>query len=160
MRGVKPRAPSRPARPPAGRAPVTPRQPAKPPAATPSGPVDFDTLLDRGIDLFNRRRFFEAHDVWEDAWRVSSGDRALFLQGLIQIAAGLVKWQRGQLRGMTGLLAKGAEKLERLGARFEGVDVKGLLGAVGRWDGTAPGSSAARPFHSGPGDPPRIIRQP
>src|SRR5512145_2639201 len=51
--------------------------------------------LERGVALFNDGSFFEAHDVWEDAWRESEGDVRLFLQGLIQIAAGFVKLQRG-----------------------------------------------------------------
>jgi hypothetical protein len=140
MRGVKPPAPSRPTAPPAGAA-------------------DFDTLLDRGIELFNRQQFFEAHDVWEDAWRVSSGDRAIFLQGLIQIAAGYVKWQRGQPRGMAALLEKGAEKLVPLQPRFEGVELDGLLGSLAIWCGTAPQATERRADPACACDPPLIIRQ-
>jgi hypothetical protein len=48
--------------------------------------------LRAGARLFDDGAFFEAHEVWEDQWRVESnpGERRL-LQGLIQIAAGFHK---------------------------------------------------------------------
>ncbi len=119
------------------------------------GPVpDFATSLARGTALFNEQRFFEAHEVWEDRWRVETGEaidggvrggaggppadgeraaRALLLHGLIQIAAGFVKLQRGEPRGMVALLSKGAAKLERVPVGRFPVDIVTLLDAVGRW---------------------------
>ena len=46
----------------------------------------------RGAALFDRGAFFEAHEAWEERWRVTpdAGER-LFLQGLIQVAAALHK---------------------------------------------------------------------
>jgi predicted metal-dependent hydrolase len=29
--------------------------------------------LDRGINLFNEQRFFEAHEEWEQEWRLMAG---------------------------------------------------------------------------------------
>jgi hypothetical protein len=115
--------------------------------------------LDRGIDLFNHRRFFEAHDVWEDAWRVSAGDRALLLQGLIQVAAGFVKWQRRQASGMVALLDKGVEKLSRLEGRFEGVGVSEFLGAIAAWRSSPARIPESSPDPRIPGVLPRIIRR-
>lgn len=104
-----------------------------PPAPTGPPPPDFEAFLDRGIDLFNRRLFFEAHEAWEDAWRAESGDRALFLQGLIQVAAAFVKLQRGAPSGMVALLDKGWEKLERLDPADQPVDLVLLENDVARW---------------------------
>ena len=44
-----------------------------------------------GVDLFNRRYYWEAHEAWESAWRACDRDSAQgqFLQGLILIAAAL-----------------------------------------------------------------------
>jgi hypothetical protein len=109
----------------------------------PAAPVpDFTTALARGIALFNEQRFFEAHEVWEDRWRVETGGlpedadraaRALLLHGLIQIAAGFVKLQRGEPRGTMSLLGKGVAKLESLpGTRFP-IDLPALLADVARW---------------------------
>ncbi len=91
-------------------------------------------LLRRGVELFNRQRFFEAHEVWEDAWRVERGEPAYLLHGLIQVAAGFVKLQRSEPRGTVGLLCKGASKLKRFHPGRYGLDVEGLLVSVARWE--------------------------
>ena len=96
----------------------------------------FQDRLERGVALFNEASFFEAHEVWEDSWRASEGEVRIFLQGLIQIAAGFVKLQRGEPRGMLLLLDAGAEKLRRLTPSAWGVDIGGLLLAVSTWSAT------------------------
>jgi hypothetical protein len=68
-------------------------------------------LLEDGIVLFNRGQFFEAHEVWEEAWRGARGDDELFLHGLIQVAAGFHKLQCGQPSGTASLLTKAGAKL-------------------------------------------------
>jgi predicted metal-dependent hydrolase len=93
----------------------------------------FQDRLERGVTLFNEASFFEAHEVWEDSWRASEGEARIFLQGLIQIAAGFVKLQRGEPRGMLLLLDAGAGKLRRLTPAAWGVDINGLLLAVSTW---------------------------
>ena len=46
----------------------------------------------RGALLFDRGAFFEAHEAWEDQWRIATDEtERRFLQGLIQIAAALHK---------------------------------------------------------------------
>lgn len=55
--------------------------------------------IERGRALFNEGRFFEAHEEWEEAWRVETGNRRIPLQGLIQIAAALHKASRGESPG-------------------------------------------------------------
>src|SRR2546428_5738622 len=67
--------------------------------------------LEEGTALFNRRQFFEAHEVWEDGWRIADGRDRLLLHGLIQVAAGFHKLQCGQPGGCATLLSKGAGKL-------------------------------------------------
>jgi predicted metal-dependent hydrolase len=89
--------------------------------------------LEKGIALFNHREYFEAHEVWEDRWNEEAGDARRFLQGLIQIAAGLLKIQTGTPTGAMKLLGAGSEKLRPLGDCFCGVDLKTLLAAASRW---------------------------
>jgi uncharacterized protein len=93
----------------------------------------FDACLEQGIGLFNRRQYFEAHEIWEDAWRESTGEPAMFLQGLIQVAAAFVKLQRGQPRGMLALLDAGAGKLRPIPNRRYRVDHEALLAALPPW---------------------------
>ena len=44
--------------------------------------------LARGVDLFNRARFFDAHEELEDVWRSVPGDcpSRRHIQGMVQLA--------------------------------------------------------------------------
>ena len=114
------------------------------PTTTPFPPA-LVVYLDRGIALFNDGRFFEAHEAWEDGWRLAAGQDRRFLQGLIQVAAALVKWQRHQERGLDSLMASGSTKLEDFRVGRAGLDVAALLDDLASW--LRGGRSA---------DPPRI----
>src|SRR5262245_54282863 len=52
--------------------------------------TDYDARYLAGIQLFNHRDFFEAHEVWEDLWQECAGPERRFYQGLIQAAVGLL----------------------------------------------------------------------
>ena len=67
----------------------------------------------RGIALFNARKFFEAHEAWEELWLVEPEPEKTFLQGLIQLAAAFHHHGRGNSRGTQSLLAAGLAKLRR-----------------------------------------------
>ena len=71
-----------------------------------------------GVDLFNRFYFWEAHEAWEGLWAVAErhGAPSLLLQGLIQIAAALLKTHMGALAGACSLSAEGLAKLRRAAA--------------------------------------------
>jgi predicted metal-dependent hydrolase len=68
-------------------------------------------LLSSGRAAFNRGDYFQAHELWEDVWRGLEGGERIFVQGLIQIAAGLHHLQQGRRRPAAGLLRKGLAKL-------------------------------------------------
>ena len=71
--------------------------------------------LDQGRRLFNTGRFFEAHEVWEEAWLRESGETRQLLQGLIQIAAGYHQaFDRGKSSGCVRLLEAGSKRLQPL----------------------------------------------
>lgn len=73
------------------------------------------SAVERGRSLFNARRYFEAHEAWEEAWLAETGEPRLFLQGLIQIAASLHKASRGgSASGCVRLIDAGLEKLGRV----------------------------------------------
>ncbi len=40
-----------------------------------------------GIERFNRRLFWEAHECWEEVWKECSEESRIFFQGIIQVAA-------------------------------------------------------------------------
>ena len=96
-----------------------------------------DPLLARGIDLFNRGEFFEAHEVWEEAWTPERDPRRLFLQSLIHVTVGAYHATRGNPDGAARQLRKALRKMEPYLPQYEGVnmlrlreDTRHLLEAV------------------------------
>lgn len=97
----------------------------------------FRQSLERGVQLFNRQEFYEAHEAWEEGWIDEISDDRLLLQGLIQVAAGFYKLQVGSPVGTAKLLEQGLAKLERFEGRSLGVDLEGLLPEVRAWQARA-----------------------
>jgi predicted metal-dependent hydrolase len=94
-------------------------------------PDDPERLLDIGIEHFNARRFFQAHETWETAWHPSPEDERDFWQGLTQVAVGFTHYQRGNPKGSVTLLQRGARKIAGYGDVYKGVRV-GALAAGAR----------------------------
>jgi predicted metal-dependent hydrolase len=108
---------------------------------------DTPARIERGRALFNARLFWEAHEAWEEAWMEEEGDARLFLQGLIQVAAGYYKaFVQKQPVGCVKLLGTGLDKLRPLSGRFAGIalaifvaQVEGTLDTARSWQaGGAP----------------------
>jgi hypothetical protein len=69
-------------------------------------------LLAEGIELFNRGRYWDAHEVWEREWTPDrKGSDSGFYKGLIQIAAGCLHYTRGNRRGTVNKWRTGADYL-------------------------------------------------
>jgi predicted metal-dependent hydrolase len=103
--------------------------------------------LRRGAELWNRGRFWEAHEAWEEPWRAAGRHtaRGRFLQGLILLAAAGVKRQGGAHAAARRLAARGARRLEAA-AGMPGFDAPAFAAEVERWvEGVRP-------------TPPRLLR--
>ena len=90
-----------------------------------------------GVDLFNRGYYWEAHEAWEAFWHACDKRAAqgLFVQGLIQIAAALLRWHMGTERGVRKLYREGRAKLEpaaRASSPYMGLDVVAWLAQLER----------------------------
>jgi predicted metal-dependent hydrolase len=85
-----------------------------------------DPLLARGIELFNRGEFFEAHEVWEELWTPERDPRRLFLQSLIHVTVGAYHASRGNPAGASRQLRKALRKIEPYLPQYEGVDTARL----------------------------------
>lgn len=87
-----------------------------------------------GIELFNRKKFFEAHEEWEKLWMDTPKDGPLrdFYKGLIQAAAVYEHIRRHNLRGAAGLLTSSIPLLEPHAPRTLGLDVQALLADLER----------------------------
>jgi predicted metal-dependent hydrolase len=93
----------------------------------------FHDHLAKGVELFNRQEFYEAHEAWEAGWVDELADERLLLQGLIQIAAGFYKLQVGAPVGTVKLLDEGMKKCRRFLEDAQGVDLSTLLPEVELW---------------------------
>ena len=77
--------------------------------------------LPRGIDQFNRGKYFEAHETWEQLWLRERGPLADFYKGLIQCAAALLHLVRGNLAGARQLHERQRGHLARYGPDTLGI---------------------------------------
>ena len=89
-----------------------------------------DSRLQKGIDEFNQRLFFECHETLEEIWLEDHGEDRKFYQGIIQIAAGYFKWQQGVPIGAIKLWRSGLEKIEPYGSVHLGVNLGAFAAAV------------------------------
>jgi predicted metal-dependent hydrolase len=81
--------------------------------------------FERGVELFNRRVYFESHEVWEELWQQTTEERdRRFLEAFMQVAAALhLRFQRGGGRGARNLLFRAMVTLEDYRPGHRGVDV-------------------------------------
>src|SRR5438876_688018 len=105
--------------------------------------------LERGLALIRQRRFFEAHEVLEDAWRAVEAEERDFFQGLVHVAVAWYQAGRGNRVGCERQLEKAARRLGRcrcwsrwcgrcggrLGTRISST----RTGWRGRWSRGSPG---------------------
>ncbi|HOJ04747.1 MAG TPA: DUF309 domain-containing protein [Bacteroidota bacterium] len=75
--------------------------------------MDEAVEVQRGMELFNAQRFFEAHDVWEALWTETHGARRLLYQGLIQLAVAYYHAGNGNASGATHQLTRALDKFSR-----------------------------------------------
>jgi hypothetical protein len=83
-------------------------------------------LFLQGVVEFNRRNFFEAHDVWEELWCDTRDERRLFFQGLIQTAVGFYHLSNNNVKGATSQLEKGLQKLNHYPTLYHGIKLEQL----------------------------------
>ncbi len=87
----------------------------------------FDKRYLQFFSLFRQEKFFEAHEVLESLWRERQGEEREFYHGLIQLAAALVHYQKGNLKGAKELYRTASGYLERYRPVYQGVSVARVL---------------------------------
>ena len=89
--------------------------------------------FEEGLAHFNARKFFEAHEFWEEIWLVEPEPEKTFLQGLIQVTAAFHHRERGNPEGVELLLAAGIVKLLRFPEDHRGLAIGELRENAKRW---------------------------
>src|SRR3954452_16361331 len=70
-----------------------------------------DETLRESASLLAEGRAFRAHEVLEAIWKATEGEERELWRGLAQLAVGITHAQRGNARGSTTLLHRGADNL-------------------------------------------------
>jgi predicted metal-dependent hydrolase len=87
--------------------------------------------LQRGIELFNSRRYWDAHEAWEETWMPDRrGPDSGFYKGLIQVAAACLHYGRHNRRGAVNKWRSGAAYLRPYLPRHLGVELAPLVEQV------------------------------
>jgi hypothetical protein len=104
--------------------------------------IDRAACAAEAVDLFNRGRYWEAHEALETIWRsVPDEDEARVLQGLIQAAAALLHRERGNRHGVAAVGGAALDKLhgpQHPAVEFDTVGLWAELGRALTRDGPAP----------------------
>jgi len=101
--------------------------------------------LAEGLRLYETGKFFEAHEHWEDVWRLSPQPQKTFLQSLIQVAGAFHHLQRNNPKGATGLMRSALRRLEPCPDHFAGISVTALRQEIRLWLRALEQNDPARP---------------
>jgi predicted metal-dependent hydrolase len=86
------------------------------------------------FDCFNRRLFYEAHDVLEDLWLEDRhGADGNFYKGLIQLAGAFVHLQKDRLRPAAALFKLAQANLAKYPNIYKQLDVKLVQVLAQKW---------------------------
>ena len=84
-----------------------------------------NTLFQKGIEAFNNRRFYDAHEYWEELWLDYKLEDAAFIQGLIQLAVSYFHYFNGNIKGARSMIRKCLTKFD-IYESARGIDIKQL----------------------------------
>jgi predicted metal-dependent hydrolase len=83
-------------------------------------------LLSEAASLFNRKLYFECHELLEDAWREALGEDKQFLQGLIMLSVAMYHVAAENYVGAVNVFEKGLARLEPFLPQRDDLDLEGL----------------------------------
>lgn len=86
------------------------------------------------FELFNRQKFYEAHDVLENIWLPDRhGANGNFYKGLIQLAGAFVHLQKNRLRPAAALFKLAQANLEKYPRIHEHLDLSAVQELIKNW---------------------------
>ena len=71
-----------------------------------------DRLFNDGIILFNDKKYYDAHESWEELWTEYQLEDDIFIQGLIQLSVAFFHITNLNLKGSRNLFKKCLPKLK------------------------------------------------
>ena len=89
-----------------------------------------EELFHKGLEAYNKKKFYEAHEYWEDLWSDYVLADAKFIQALIQLSVGYFHITNSNINGAKGLLNKCIPKFEMYLPKKRNIDVRKILNQV------------------------------
>ena len=86
-----------------------------------------ETIFLKGIDSFNDKSFYDAHESWELLWTEYALQDALFVQGLIQLSVAFFHITNLNLIGSKNLFNKCLPKLKKFPSNHRDLNVSDII---------------------------------
>ena len=86
-----------------------------------------DSLFNRGIEDFNNKKYYAAHESWEELWSEYKLNDALFIQGLIQLSVAFFHITNLNLKGSKNLFEKCLPKLQQFSSSHRGLNLDEII---------------------------------
>ncbi len=90
-------------------------------------------IFKKGVLAFNEKRFYDAHEYWEDLWVNHKLKDAKFIQGLIQLAVSYFHLFNQNLNGARSMIRKSRGKFDSF-ETVRGINVLDLIDEIKRVD--------------------------
>lgn len=91
-------------------------------------PAEEHRLYLEGLGRFNEQEYFDAHDIWEEAWsQVQDRRREQFYRALIRSAVCMVLLQSGRAVGARQVFVDCIQTFEGLPTTFMGLNIPGHI---------------------------------
>ena len=86
-----------------------------------------DRLFNDGIILFNDKKYYDAHESWEELWTEYKLDDDIFIQGLIQLAVAFFHITNLNLKGSRNLFIKCLPKLKNFPPNHRNLNLSEII---------------------------------
>ena len=86
--------------------------------------LEDESKLIKGIELFNRKEWYLAHDIFEEIWHNIYGLERVTVQAILQIAVAEVHLENGNISGAVILYGEGFGRLKNDRLPNLGVDIE------------------------------------
>ena len=86
--------------------------------------TSFKESLLIALNLFNKHKWYEAHDALEEIWNSVDGDERQVIQGILQVSVSQFHLSKGNLNGATILLGEGLGRIKNRTKINLGIDLE------------------------------------
>ena len=88
--------------------------------------INFKNSFSNALKLFNDKKWYEAHDAFEEIWNTLDGDERQVVQGILQVSVSQFHLTKGNLNGATILLGEGLGRIKKRTKINLGIDLDSL----------------------------------